>query len=184
MDWIIERIDAIGRSVSSLKKDSFNSGKPELDRYLKQYAIKNDAIGIARTFVALPAEGSRKIAGYYACSASSFDPKELPIQLRERLPGYPIPAILIGKLAVDQAMQGRGLGKRLLIHAFENAIDVSEFLGIYAVKVDAIDEQAKEFYQKFGFREMSDTPFSLFLPLTIVKEVRNYARSQSGEPPI
>ncbi|WP_442933093.1 GNAT family N-acetyltransferase [Microcoleus sp. herbarium7] len=67
--------------------------------------------------------------------------------------------MLVGKLAVDRSMQGRGLGKRLLRHALENALNLSQNMGIYAVRVDAIDEQAKEFYKKCGFLEYQDTPW-------------------------
>jgi GNAT superfamily N-acetyltransferase len=173
VSWIIYPIDALERSASSLRREPFNSGQSELDRYLKQYANKNDESGIARTFVALPAEGSQVIAGYYACTANVIDPRGLPAELRERLPGYLTPAILIGKLAVDLSVQGRGLGKRLLFHAFENVIDVSRKVGVYAVRVDAIDEAAKDFYKKFGFLELQDRPLSLFIRMETIKQALN-----------
>ena len=173
MNWSVNSINTIGRSASSLKKELFNSGKPELDRYLKQYAKKNDERGIARTFVAFAFEESQAIAGYYSCCASAIDSESLPSQIQSRLPRYPTPAILIGKLAVDLAMQGRGLGKFLLFHGFENAIDVSQKLGVYAVRVDAVDEEAKRFYQKYGFMELEDAPLSLFISIETIKQAWN-----------
>ena len=172
MDCIISPIDRIGRSTSSLKKDPFNSGNPELDRYFKQYAQKNDRDGIAKTFVAFSLGGSQ-IVGYYSCCAGVVEREDLPADLRQSLPRYPIPAILIAKLAVDRSMQGRGLGKQLLFHALARAIDVSRIVGVYGVRVDAIDENAKEFYQKFGFLECQETALSLFMLMNTIKQAAN-----------
>lgn len=174
MNWTISRLEDINRSTSSLRKDSFNSGNTELDAYLKRYAKQNDRLGTARTFVALVGgEDNYTIAGYYACSANLLDRNQLPANLRENLPNYPPPAMLVGKLAVDRSMQGRGLGKRLLRHAFENALNLSQDMGIYAVRVDAIDQQAQEFYKKCGFLEYQDTPFSLFILMSTIKQAAN-----------
>ncbi len=170
MAWIISPIDAIGRSTSSLRKDPFNSGNPELDRYLKQYALKNDRDGISRTFVAFLSEDSQTIAGYYSCCAGAIASENFPVDLRESLPKYPTPVILIGKLAVDRSMQGRGLGKHLLFHALENALNVSQKVGVFAVRVDAIDEKAKGFYTKSGFRALPDIPLSLYLRIETFKQ--------------
>lgn len=170
MNWIISPIDSIERSLSSLRKDPFNSGNPELDRYLKQYALKNDKNGISRTFVAVSSEERQKIVGYYSCCTGGLFFEDLPADLQERLPKYPTPIILIGKLAVDLSMQGRGLGKRLLFHALENSLNVSRTVGVYAIKVDAIDEAAKKFYENSGFREMPEIPLSLLLRLETFKQ--------------
>lgn len=94
--------------------------------------------------------------------------------LRENVPNYPPPAMLVGKLAVDPSMQGRGLAKRLLRPAFENALKLSQNMEIYAVIVDAIDEQAKEFYKKCRFLEYQDTPFSLFIQISKIKQAANW----------
>ena len=75
---------------------------------------------------------------------------DLPADLRQSLPRYPIPAILIAKLAVDRSMQGRGLGKQLLFHALARAIDVYRIVGVYGVRVDAIDENAKGEHPDFA----------------------------------
>ena len=176
MDCIISPIDRIGRSTSSLKKDPFNSGNPELDRYFKQYAPKNDLDGIAKTFVAF-SPGGTQIVGYYSCCAGVLERQDLPADLRQRLPRYPIPAILIAKLAVPRSMQGRGLGKQLLFHALASSIDVSRIVGVYGVRVDAIDENAKEFYQKFGFLECQETALSLFMLMNTIKQAANMKSS-------
>jgi GNAT superfamily N-acetyltransferase len=182
--WIISPLDAIGRSTSSLRKIPFNSGNLELDRYLKQYALKNDQNGISRTFVAFSSEDSQTIAGYYSCCTGAIAREDFPVELRESLPRYPTPVILIGKLAVDRAMQGRGLGKHLLFHALENALRVSQKVGVFAVRVDAIDEVAKGFYAKSGFGELPNFPLSLYLRIETFKQALDIERSQSGETPI
>lgn len=173
MSWVISPIDAIGRSASSLRKDPFNSGNAELDRYLKQYALKNDLNGISKTFVAFSSENTQIVAGYYSCCAGAIASEQLPAQLRENLPRYPMPVILIGKLAVDLSMQGRGLGKHLLFHALEKAVNISQLIGIFAVRVDAIDEEAKRFYKKFGFQELPNIPLSLYLTMETFKQALN-----------
>lgn len=172
MDCNIYPIDRIGRSTTSLKKDPFNSGNPELDRYFKQYAQKNDRDGIAKSFVAFSPGGSQ-IVGYYSCCAGVVEREDLPADLRQSLPRYPIPAILLAKLVVDRSMQVRGLGKQLLFPALARAIDVSRIVGVYGVRVDAIDEKAKEFYQKFGFLECQEMALSLFMLMNTIKQAAN-----------
>jgi GNAT superfamily N-acetyltransferase len=80
-----------------------------------------------------------------------------------------IPALLIGRLAVDQSVQNCGVGKKLLRHAFECAVEISEKTGIYAVYAQAKDEKAKQYYKKCGFIEFQDEPLSLFLPIETIK---------------
>ncbi|NEP02162.1 MAG: GNAT family N-acetyltransferase [Symploca sp. SIO2E9] len=169
MDWTIHPISSLGRSSSGLRKEQFNSGEPELDKYLKQYALKNDPI-ITKTFVILAGDNSGKIAGYYACSMSTISPIGLSLEERKRLPKYPVPVMLIGKLAVDSSFQGMGVGKRLLRHAFENAVSLSENVVIYAIRVDALDHKAKKYYLKHGFLELQDSPLSLILPLETIRK--------------
>ena len=91
-------------------------------------------------------------------------------RVRRGLPRYPVPAMRLGKLAVAVSMQGRGLGKKLLINCFEKSLRLSEEVGIFAVVVDAKDLQAKNFYLKYGFVTLEDDEFSLFIQLaTIIK---------------
>ena len=92
--------------------------------------------------------------------------------LKKGLPRYPAPVMLIGQLAVDKSVQGQGLGQILLMHALKRAIRVSSEMAIFAVRVDALDEESKRFYLKYGFIPLQDAPFSLLLPLkTIINSV-------------
>ncbi|HEY9701561.1 MAG TPA: GNAT family N-acetyltransferase, partial [Allocoleopsis sp.] len=97
--------------------------------------------------------------------------ESLPQSYQKGIPTYPIPALLIGKLAVDKSAKGQGLGGELLVDALLRTVKISQEIGIFAVRVDAIDLKAKEFYLKYEFISFQDNPLSLFLPITtIIKE--------------
>ena len=167
MEWIFRPLD------SSFDKDAFDCGVLKLNEYLKQYAAQNDKKGIAKTFVAILEENSNQICGYYSVSMSSIEFNSIPENLRKRLPRYPVPAMLIGQLAVDKLMQGKGLGEELLLNAFSRAVRLAEEVGIFAVRVDASDNTAKQFYLKYDFVPLLDRELSLLLPMaTILKSRR------------
>jgi GNAT superfamily N-acetyltransferase len=169
VDLKIVTIDTLGLSRSRLKNINFDCGNQYLNEYLKKYAIINDKNGVAKVFVAVPKE-SQVIVGYYTSSASVISTEVIPDELRGNFPKE-TPALLIGRLAVDKSMQGKGVGEKLLKHAFEYAIEVSQKTGIYAVRVDAKNEQIKDYYKnKFSFLEFKDSCLSLFLPLATIKK--------------
>ncbi|MBW4670835.1 MAG: GNAT family N-acetyltransferase [Cyanomargarita calcarea GSE-NOS-MK-12-04C] len=150
------------------QRDTFDCGYPILNDYLKKYARQNHEKGIAKTFVAISESGSLKIDGYYTVSASVIEYESLPESEQRGMPTYPIPAMLIGKLAVDNPAKGQGLGGELLADALYRAIRASAEIGIYAVRVDAIDLQAKELYLKYEFIPFQDRERSLFLPMEAI----------------
>ncbi|WP_413173561.1 GNAT family N-acetyltransferase [Anabaena azotica] len=153
------------------KKDSFDCGYQVLNDYLKKYARQNHQKGIAKTFVAVRESGSMKVDGYYTLNASIIEYESLPESYQKRIPAYPIPATLIGKLAVDNTAKGQGLGGELLADALYRIVRAAQEIGIFAVRVDAIDLQAREFYLKHEFIPFLDRELSLFLPIeTIAKE--------------
>ncbi|QKQ76291.1 GNAT family N-acetyltransferase [Nostoc sp. TCL240-02] len=153
------------------QRNSFDCDYVILNDYLKKYARQNHNKGIAKTFVAISASGSLKIDGYYTVSASIIEYESLPEYCQSGMPAYPIPAMLIERLAVDNSVKGQGLGGELLADALYRAVRVSQEIGMYAVRVDAIDLQAKEFYLKYEFIPFQDNKLSLFLPIaTIVRE--------------
>lgn len=161
--WIFNVLD------KSFQKDSFDCGKPQFNQFLQQYARQNMSKEYTRTFVATR-EGSKEIAGYYCCGASSIERASIPSSLSKALPQYPAPAMLIGKLAVDKKMQGQGLGKIMLMNALYRAVRIREEMAIFAVRVDALDTEAKKFYLKYGFSPFQDKELSLLLPMkTILK---------------
>ena len=153
------------------KRFEFDCGNRELNQYLSRYARQNHLKGINKAFVATKFATPIKIDGYYTISSSTIAFASFPESERQRIPNYPIPCALIGRLAVDVSCQGQGLGGELLVDALIRIVKVSQEIGIYAVRVDAIDEKAKQFYLKYEFIPFTDNPLSLFLPLkTIEKE--------------
>ncbi|MFB2768514.1 GNAT family N-acetyltransferase [Pelatocladus sp. BLCC-F211] len=177
MDLDICSLDSLDISRSSLKKISFDCGNSDLNDYLKKYALINDRNGVAKIFVAVSKE-SQVIVGYYTSSASTISTQAIPDELRGNFPKE-TPALLIGRIAVEQSMQGRGIGKRLLRHAFEYAIEISQKTGVYAIRIDAKNEQIKEYYKKeLGFLEFQDRPLSLFLPLVTIKQALERKQEQ------
>lgn len=155
------------------KRSEFNCGYPELNQYLSRYARQNHVKGINKAFVATKLTTPLKIDGYYTISSSTIDFVSFPESYQKKIPNYPIPAALIGRLAVDITCQRQGLGKELLVNALMRIVRASQEFGIYAVRVDAIDEKAKQFYLKYEFIPFTDHSLSLFLPLkTIAQEFR------------
>jgi GNAT superfamily N-acetyltransferase len=165
MEWIFCSVED-----NRIKRESFDCGIPELNEYLKKYAKQNDKRGIAKTFVAITEFDNPDVAGYYSVSMAEIKRESLPENYRKKVPRYPVPAMRIGKLAVDRSMQGRGLGRELLMESFRKAIRFSSEVGIFAVTVDAKNLPAKQFYLQYGFIPLEDDELSLFTPIaTIIK---------------
>ncbi|MDP2827070.1 MAG: GNAT family N-acetyltransferase [Sulfuricellaceae bacterium] len=140
----------------------FNSGSELLDRYLREQVTQDVRRRVAACFVAL-ADGPR-IAGFYTLASASLLLVDLPTSIGKRLPRYPtVPAVRMGRLAVDQAFKGQGLGGALLADALDRA--ARSEIAAYALMVDAKDEVAAAFYQHHGFIALHDSPLTLFLPL-------------------
>jgi GNAT superfamily N-acetyltransferase len=130
----------------------FDCGEQSLNHWLNLRAIKNQATGASRTFISVDSE-TDTIAGYYCLSASSLRLEDAPSKVTRNMPD-PVPVILIGRLAVEQAFKGRGLGASLLQDALLKGIEASRILGARAFIVDALDSNAERFYEKFGFTPM------------------------------
>ena len=97
--------------------------------------------------------------------------ENIPDDFRRRLPQVPVPVVLLGRLAVDNASKGRGLGKALLVTALRQAAALSDTIGIAAVEVDAIDDDARTFYLKYGFTSLKDDRHHLYLPIKTIKSL-------------
>lgn len=142
----------------------FVCGETALDEYLKRYATQDIKRGVARVFVASPAKALPVVVGFYALSAASIAAETLPEQWRKKLPRYPVPAALLGRLAVSQQAQGCGLGSILLADACKRVTAASETLAVAAIVVDAKSPKAAAFYQHFGFIELPGRPARWMLP--------------------
>jgi GNAT superfamily N-acetyltransferase len=159
--WIIESIR------KGHLRDRFECGQASLDEFLRRYARQNDELELGRTFVAvLP--GNLRVLGYYTLGAGSINLENLPEEERRHLPKYHLPVIHLGRLAVDRSVQNQHLGKFLLIHALRKAWTASRDVAAYLVEVVAIDERARAFYAKYGFREMRDDRLHLYLSMKTI----------------
>ena len=143
----------------------FSSGVPTLDAWLRGKARLNETRGGARTYVAC--DGDR-VAGFYSLAASSVERGRVSSRVGRIMPD-PVPVILLGQLAVDEAYRGR-LGSDFLIDAARRAQAAAGVVGARAVIVQAIDERARAFYEKFGFRPFSDRePLMLVLRMSEIE---------------
>jgi ribosomal protein S18 acetylase RimI-like enzyme len=161
----------IERLGSHHDRAAFSCGEPALDSYLQRQASQDIRRRVAQVFVAL-GDAPGKIAGYYSLSAASFEKDELPPAVAKRLPHYPVPAAILGRLAVDGADQGRGLGEALLLDAIRRVVRASATLAIYAMVVDAKNDRAVAFYQRYGFRAFASERRPFFLPLETFEKLR------------
>jgi GNAT superfamily N-acetyltransferase len=143
------------------KLSAFSSGQPALDQWLVRRALANQVSGASRTYVAVH---NGAVIGYYAVVAGSIDILEAPTPVRRNMPD-PIPIVLLGRLAVAEQYQGRGVGAFLLRDAFGRVVQASEVIGIAGIVVHALDEAAKAFYVHYGFTESPSHPTTLMLSM-------------------
>ena len=143
---------------------NFHCGQPALDQYIRRYASQDVRRNIARVFVAAPEEDSRRLAGFFTLSAGSVGCADLPESLARKLPRYPVPVALLGRLAVDSEFQRKGLGSILLADACRKVIRAGAVLAVAGIVVDAKDESAAAFYRHFGFVPLPGKSDRLLLP--------------------
>lgn len=148
-------------------KESFSCGKKPLDEYLKKYLSQDIRRNLVAAFALV--NDQNEIFGYFTLSNSSI-PKEFVLPVYQKQAGVysALPVTLLGRLAIDQRLKGKGYGKILLIEAMKRAFEVSQMvIGSSAIIVDPLDDKARFFYSKFGF-ELLDSG-KMFLPMTVVK---------------
>lgn len=147
-------------------RSTFNSGSAPLDRYLREQVTQDIRRRVAACFVALTDE--QRIAGYYTLATASVPLADLPGDIARKLQRYAaVPTIRMGRLAVDQAFKGQGLGGALLVNALRRAANPE--IAAFALIVDAQDDQAAAFYRHYEFIELADSSLKLFLPLATVQ---------------
>ncbi|AGA31210.1 GNAT family N-acetyltransferase [Singulisphaera acidiphila] len=162
-NWKIERLDR------SHNRASFSCGKPPLDEFIRRLVSQYEKRNLGRTYVAVQ-PGEKRISGYYTLASSSIAFRNLPEAMARKIPKHPVPVILIARLAVDQHTQGQRLGETLLADALERCLGLADEIGIHAVEVDAIDQQARGFYEKYGFVPLPDRALHLFLPVATIRD--------------
>ena len=156
------RIEALDRRHD---RKEFSCGVEPLDRYLKEQAGQDAKKRVAAPFVLCEGKGNA-VLGYYTLSSQSIDVGDWPEDVARKLPRYPVvPATLLGRLAIDRRMHGKGMGEHLLMNALHRALVTSREVASFAVVVDAKDDGAVAFYEKYEFIRFADKPRKLFLSM-------------------
>lgn len=144
---------------------AFRCGVPRLDDYLHKYAAQQSAKGISTVFVMVDDALPSKILGFYTLSAAQIDVQQISDTERKKLPRYPVPCFRMGRLARAVDRRGGGLGEILIGCAVDRCLHARSLVGACALLVDAKDEKAKTFYERYGFISCLDMPTTLYLPL-------------------
>jgi GNAT superfamily N-acetyltransferase len=144
----------------------FACGEPALDDWLQRRAMGNQLTGASRTFVVVDEEN--RVRGYYAMAAGAVAHLQATSAVRRNMPD-PVPVMVLGRLAVDRRAQGIKLGAAMLQDALKRAIAVSQNTGVRALLVHALHDQAKQFYEHYGFQQSPQHPLTLMLRLNTVK---------------
>jgi ribosomal protein S18 acetylase RimI-like enzyme len=160
------RLEVLGTAHD---RRGFECGVEPLDRYFREYVTQDVRRRITNCFVTVEAESGR-VAAYYTLAASSLSFADLPVDEAKRLPRYPVlPAVLIGRLAVDRQFHRRGLGGALLADAAWRAIRAEP--AVFTLLVDAKDENAEAFYRRHGFKVLPSNQSRLWLPVATATKV-------------
>lgn len=169
---IVEQLPATQKPYSQprpLEKDdnlaAFDCGKPPLDEFLKQRALKNEGKA-SRTYVldAQTGEDAGRVVAYYTLAAGAISHDDAPGWAKRNMPD-PLPAIVLGRLAVDRKHQGKSIGAHLLREAIQRSLEASTQIGARVLIVHAIDDESISFYVAFGFRRFPTDSRTLFLPM-------------------
>lgn len=156
-------VGSLAKSVHDRR--AFDCGKPPLNDFLRTKAAKHQAQHVSRTFVLTDSAEPKRILGYYTLSNCQIARQDLSADEARALPRHPVPAVMLARLAVDQQRQGKHYGRWLLMDAIKRCALVGQQSGVYALVVDAKDNEAKRFYLRYGFIAIVSRPMMLYLPL-------------------
>jgi len=141
---------------------SFCCGVDSMDNWLKQRAMKNQVTGASRSFVCC--DNNSKVLAYYSLASSAVTTNTAPGRFRRNMPD-PIPVVVLGRLAVDQSLRGRDIGRALVRDAGLRVIQVAETIGIRGMLVHALSDEARDFYLRVGFEPSPMDPMMLMVTL-------------------
>lgn len=150
-------------------REGFDCGSAELNDYLKKTARQHIEKGLSKTFVLVDDAEPTRILGFLTLAVCEVQAQTLPPKLAKKYPQH-VPAAKLARLAVSKDRQREGLGKLLMVHALQQAIRVSDSVGIIGFFVDAKNEDARRYYEQYGFVALPDSPLKLFLPLATLKQ--------------
>lgn len=151
---------------------AFTCGTSDLDTYLITQASQDMRRRLAACHVLIDQDHPSQIVGYYTLSTADVAFTDLPQEMRKKAGRYKaVPAILLGRLAVDVTFQGQGIGKVLLVDAMLRALDLSAQVGVMLFIVDALEESVVTFYEKYEFKRFETHPMRLYLPMSKVRDM-------------
>jgi len=150
--------------------ESFDCGKPALNEWLLRYALQAQGSGSAKTFVVADDD---RVAGYFTLTVGQVDTLDAPDRVRKGMGQYPIPVVILARLAVDSAYQAQGIGAGLLQDAIRRTMLIAEHAGIRAMLTHPIDEAAARFYTRFGF---IPSPLREQQLLLLLKDARRWVK--------
>jgi predicted GNAT family N-acyltransferase len=146
----------IHRYERKYKRDKFDCGKEPLNNYIQKNATKDVKTGACTCFIIKNDED--EVIGYYTLSTESIPIEDAPLRFQKKIKYQYVPVILLGRLALDKNHFGKGLGKLLLVSSLKKSLDVAtNYVGAVAVIVDPIDEEAQQYYLKYGFTLLPDS---------------------------
>lgn len=159
------RFSAIEKLRFDHPTERFDCGNAELNRFLNRFAFVNQRANTAQTYVVCR---DSQVVGYYSLTVGQADHQAAPARISKGIARYPIPLMILARLAIDSQEQGRGLGAALLKDALLRCVAAADIVGIRALFVHAKDEEARQFYQHFNFQPSPTDPHHLFL---LMKEI-------------
>jgi GNAT superfamily N-acetyltransferase len=154
----------------------FDCGDADLNLYVQKFARQNHESGGSKCFVASPADTPTRIIGFYTLSPASLEYARTPTLAKKGLGRYDVPVFRLGRIAVDTALQGRGLGGALLLRAAERCIRVAQDVGGVALLIDAKNDRAASWYESYGALRLEDAPLSLVLPLAVAAAALSHGK--------
>lgn len=148
--------------------DAFDCGQEALNRFLARYAFLNQQAEASQTYVAVVGD---EVVGFYTLVVAQVEYDAAPARLGKGVAKHPIPLMLLARLAVAATWQGKGLGAGLLKDAMVRTLHAADIAGIRALAVHAKDDDARAFYERFGFVQSPTDPYHLFV---LLKDVRAF----------
>lgn len=146
--------------------EGFDCGQPSLNQFLQRYAFVNQKANSAQTYVCCL---GGEVVGFYSLTVGSVDPQDAPARVMKGLARYPVPVMILARLAVDRDHQAKGLGKALLKDALLRTAQAADIAGIRCLLVHAKDEAARQWYESWEFEPGPTDPYHLFLMLKDLK---------------
>lgn len=158
--------------------EGFDCGRESLSLWLPRHALQAAGAGSARTYVVVDSEQNR-VVGYHALTAAALEREAASARVIKGMPRYPVPVVLLARLAVDVSVTGRGLGAWLLRDAMLRTLAAGETVGVRALLVHALDEHARRFYLRHGLEPSPSDPLHLMI---LLKDIAASVASSAADP--